>query len=76
MRTRVEITLHGKRLNGETYSDTVELTPEQYQHLLDLLQEEIDRRAAKPAHHWRYRNDEKYKTRHDWIIWLLTGLDI
>jgi hypothetical protein len=98
MRTKIEVTVHGRREkrelrgragsvwvpdpNGEEYSDTFVLEPEQYNLILELLQQEIDRRQVRTGHASRMYvradgtpADPKYKERFDMLVETLVRMD-
>jgi len=83
---RIEITVYGERTNKEQYSDTFELTPEQYQLLIDCVQQTISRLDGTGVgivdpdrvalyHRYRMRNNPHYKDKYDALIWLVCHLD-
>lgn len=47
--TQVDVTIHGERDNGEPYSDTVVLTPEEWKQILDLLHNKVENRRKRPG---------------------------
>jgi len=91
-KTKVEVTIHGMRTNGETYSDTIEVTPQEYDHLIQLLDNEIKTRegqlpmrGTEPVQQSIHRVkttkgskyfDEHYSAFHRWLISLICKLDI